>query len=225
MPYKLARWKPCDGGCAVRSPRFPNLANLGREPGRDPKYMAGDRFQRAYPGGTSPDGLEWVGGNEAHKQLWDLYESLNRNPQRITRRNFTALPAIISIMALEGVPGCTGPAWENKALQWYLDTDFGWPCRTPHVQAILTRLAELGLWDATFSDITMSYDTIYPDEWVQDPVDGHVNVGMPTMWRGGAGFGGQTFHVEAAMTPAEKAAQEPACCHMWQPCDDQGNPV
>ena len=187
--------------------------------------MAGDRFQRQYPGGTSPDGLAWVGGNEAHVQIWTLYESLGRNPQRITRRNFTAIPAITEIIALEGVPGSTGPAWEDKALQWFLDTDFGWPCRPPHVKAILDRLAELGLWDPLFCDITMSYDTIYPDEWVQEPVDGHVNVGMPSMMRGKQGFGGQLFHVESWMTAEERAAEEPACCHMWQPIDDKRNPL
>src|SRR3990167_6800070 len=187
MPYKLVRWKPCDGGCATRSPRFPNQANLGTVADRNLKFMAGDRYQRNYPGGVSPDGLAWVGGNEVHTQIWGLYESLGRNPQRITRRNFTALPAIAEIMALEGVEGSTGPAWENKALQWFLDTDFVLPCRTPHVKAILDRLAALGLWDATFCDISMSYDTIYPDEWVQEPENGHLNVGMPTMWRGRQG--------------------------------------
>ena len=158
--------------------------------------MVGDRYQRDYPLSTSPDGTQFVGGNQAHAEIWALYESLGRDASKITRRNFRALPAIAEIIALEGTEGATGPAWENRALQWYLDTDFGWPVRTPHIKAILDRLAALGLWDATFHDDMMDYETVYPDEWLGGTLvenaagkiirlsNGHVNVGMPTIQRG-----------------------------------------
>jgi len=229
MPWKLAQWKPCDGGCSVRSPRFPRPDRLGTVPGRNPRYMAGDVMQMQEPGGTSPDGIAWVGGNRALKELWELYESVERNAQRIRARDVQALPSITEILARTVD---VGPAWaERGPLQWHLDTDFGWPVRGPHIQAMLGRLAALGLWDPDFYSTGMDYDTVFPDEWVVLPgepprelpegtllaVEGHVAVGMPFVRQGFGQFGGQTFHVEHWMTEAERAVQEPACCHMWVP--------
>jgi hypothetical protein len=191
--------------------------------------MAGDVMQMAEPGGRGPDGTEWVGGNRGIAALWQLYEDVGRNPQRLNARAVRNHPTIREILSRTAD---VGPAWaERGPLQWHLDTDFGWPVRLPHIQAVLDRLAALGLWDPDFYSTGMDYTTVYPDEWVVLPgepprelpegtllaVEGHVNVGMPFVRQGFGQFGGQTFHVEHWMSEAERVEQEPACCHMWVP--------
>ena len=193
MGWKLATWKACDGGCAVRAPSFPDEANRGTVPGRHPDFMAGDRFQLDEPGGLNLDGREWSKGNLLHKELWALYDSKGRNPKRIRLRDLRALPGLGQLFNLNWPPQ---GLWEGNAIQWFLDRDFGWPTRGPHVQAILDRMAELGLWDSALYDPGMDYTTVYSDEEVEALA--------------------QTFHVTDDMTQAEKEAEEPACCHLWE---------
>ena len=192
MPWQLKRWKPCDGGCSTRSPTFPDLANRGTVPDRHPDYMAGDRFKRSDIGGTTPDGMAWTGGNQLHKELWDLYESVSRRPGDITLAALEALPGFGQLFTLDWPKQ---GLWKGDAIQWFLDRDFGWPVRPPHVMAILNRMGELGLWNPAIYDPGLSYDAVLTDEQ-----------------RTAAG---QEFHVTAAMRPAEKEAVEAACCHFW----------
>ena len=193
MPWRLALWKPCDGGCAVRAPTFPEDSNRGTVAGRHPDFMAGDRFQLNEVGGTSPDGREWSKGNLLHKELWALYEAKGRNPKRI---RLSGLKALLGFGQLFHLNWPLQGLWKGKAIQWFLDRDFGWPVRGPHVQAVLDRMAELGLWDATLYDPGLDYETVYSDE---------ERAAL-----------GQEFHVTADMTKAEKEAEEPACCHYWE---------
>ncbi len=193
MAWQLKRWKSCDGSCSIRSPSFPDLANRGTVADRHPDYMAGDRFKLSESGGTSPDGMEWTGGNQLHKELWDLYESVSRRPQAITLQALQALPGFGQLFTLDWPKQ---GLWKGLAIQWFLDRDFGWPARTPHITAILNRMAELGLWNPNLYDSGISYDTVYTDEERKAL--------------------GQEFHVTAAMSPAEKEAVEAACCHYWE---------
>jgi hypothetical protein len=193
MAWQLKRWKTCDGGCSIRAPSFPDLANRGTVADRHPDFMAGDRFRLSESGGTSPDGLEWSGGNRLHKELWDLYESVSRRPKDITLAALEALPGFGQLFTLDwpkqGI-------WKGNAIQWFLDRDFGWPVRTPHIQAILNRMAELGIWKPNLYDSGISYDTVYTDK---------ERAAL-----------GQEFHVTAEMTQAEKEAVPAACCHYWE---------
>ena len=155
--------------------------------------MAGDRFKTSKAGGTSPDGMLWTGGNQLHAEIWRLYESLGRNASGIRLADLQALP---NFGALFGLDWPLQGAWKGKAVQWFLDRDFGWPVRTPHIQAILDQMAVLGIWDPTLYDLGISYDVIYTD-------------------RQRAALG-QEFHVDAGMTKAEKEAVPAACCHYWE---------
>ncbi len=192
--WKLARWKPCDGGCSVRAPTFPDETNRGTVDGRHEDYMASDRYKLDESGGTTPDGMEWTKGNLLHKELWSLYEDKGRRVGQIEIADLHALPGFGQLFSLDWPPQ---GIWQGNAIQWFLDRDFGWPVRGPHVQAILDRMAELGLWDSKLYDPGLDYDMIYTD---------HQRAAM-----------GQEFHITHDMTKAKRAAQEPACCHVWEP--------
>ncbi|KKN36035.1 hypothetical protein LCGC14_0777740 [marine sediment metagenome] len=193
MSWKLSRWKPCDGGCAVRSPTFPDETNKGTVLGRHEDYMAGDRYKLSDIGGTNPDGFEWTGGNLLHKELWALYESVGRNAKRLRLADLKALPGFGQLFGLNWpLQGL----WKGNAIQWFLDRDFGWPVRGVHVQAILDQMAKLGLWDSALYDPGLDYTTVYSDEEREAL--------------------GQTFHVTDKMTQTEKETEEPACCHFWE---------
>ncbi len=202
MAWRLARWKACDGGCSVRSPTFPDETNKRTVPGRHEDYMAGDRHKLNELGGTTPDGGDWVGGNALHREVWALYEAKGRDASRITPGGLQALANFGQLFALDWpLQGI----WKGNAIQYFLDRDFGWPVRGPHVQAILDRMAELGLWDSTLYDPGLSYDEVYDDDSDElEIVGGHLSIRS------------QLWHVEDAMTQAEKEAEEPACCHYWE---------
>lgn len=215
MGWRLARWKPCDGGCAKRSPRFPI-------PGAPERFNAGDRFTDPNLSGTTRDGQPFTNGNTVHAALWALYDSVNGNVNRIRANDITSLVPVAQLLLRSAD---VGPQWAAKGpLQWYLDTDFAWPVRTPDHVALLNRLAALGLWDPNFYNPQMDYTTVYPDSNLQpspppEPgkhVANEVNVGMPIIRGGQPGFGGQTFHVQHWMTPAERAAVPNSCCHYWE---------
>lgn len=194
MGWRLAKWKDCDGGCGVRAPSFPNVTNRGTIPGRHEDFMAGDRYILGdLAGGINLDGNVWRNGNRLHKELWDLYEEKNRNTKRIKLSDLRSLPNFGQLFnlnwPLQGM-------WNGNAIQWFLDRDFGWPVRGPHVQAILDRMAELGLWDSTLYDPGMDYTTVLTNEEREALM--------------------QEFHVTDDMTQAEKEAEEPACCHYWE---------
>ncbi len=193
MPWQLRRWKSCDGGCSVRAPSFPDLNNRGTVPGRHPDFMAGDRFKLAETGGTTPDGMPWTGGNQLHKEIWELYEKVGRDAERISLADLQALP---NFSILFDIDWPKQGAWKSNAVQWFLDRDFGWPVRTGHVMRILNRMAVLSLWDPKLYNPGLSYDATYSDK---------ERAAL-----------GQEFHVDADMTDAERRAQEPACCHYWE---------
>ncbi len=193
MGWKLSKWKRCDGGCSIRSPTFPDEANKGTVPGRHEDYMAGDRYTLHESGGMNLDGGEWAGGNLLHKEIWALYESKRHKAQRITLVDLQRLPAFGQLFSLDWpLQGL----WKGNAIQWFLDRDFGWPVRGPHVQAILDQMARLGLWNSTLYDPGLDYETVYTDEEREALA--------------------QEFHVARDMAQAEKEAQEPACCHFWE---------
>ena len=197
MPWKLSRWKACDWGCSARSPTFPDMNNLGTVPGRHPHFMAGDRFVLGDAvGGVNPDGGIWRDGNKLHKDIWDLYERVDRDISKITVGSLRSLPTFRELFTLNWPPE---GSWKGQAIQWFFDRCFGWPVRGTHVQAILDRMAELGLWDPTIYDPGIFYDVVYSDE---ERV-----------------FLGQEFHVTSEMTLAEKEVEEPACCHYWEEVD------
>ncbi len=193
MPWELKRWKSCDGGCATRSPTFPDLNNRGTVPDRHPDFMAGDRFKLNEAGGTTPDGMEWTGGNQLHKELWALYERVGRDANRIALADLEALPNFGPLFTLDWPKQ---GAWKGNAIQYFLDRDFGWPVRTRHVMSILNRMADLGLWDPKLYDSGISYNTVYSDREREAL--------------------GQEFHVTAGMSQAEKEATDAACCHYWE---------
>lgn len=196
MPWKLEQWKRCDGGCARRAPRFPN-DELNQ-------YRSGDRHQTSEPAGTNPDGGEWEGGNSLHAELWALYEAKDRNTNRIKLSDIDALPGLSAIRALDWPK--QGP-WKGQPLQWFLDTDFGWPVRGPHVQKILDRFAALGLWNPTLYSTGINYDTIYGDDEATEFAT-HFD-GIQVSIRG------QSFHVRHDITDAVRDAIDAPCCHRW----------
>ena len=193
MAWVLERWKSCDGGCSIRAPSFPDLSKLGTIPGQHPEFMAGDRYKLDDAGGTSPDGMPWTGGNALHKELWQLYEHHGRNADRIELSDLKSLPLFGDLFGLDWPPH---GLWKGRAIQWFLDRDFGWPVRTPHIQAVLDRMARLGIWDSTLYDSGIEYGKTYTNEQR-------------------AAFG-QDFDIDDSMTLMEKQLEEPACCHYWQ---------
>lgn len=198
MPWKLVRGI-CAGGCAIRAPRFPN--------NKLSQAYSGDRYLTNQVGGVSPDGYEWSQGNAVHAELWALYEAKGRNTNRIKLADIDALPLLSAIRAETDWPRQS--MWKNAPLQWFLDTDFGWPVRTPHIQAILDRFEELGLWDSTVYDPGLSYDVEYADDEAKVVIgkDGLEHISIRK----------QMFHIEYDWTPEQIADSQPACCHRWVP--------
>lgn len=206
MSWQLQQWKRCDGGCAVRAPRFP-VDEVDQ-------YRSGDRHATTEPGGTNPDGGEWEGGNALHAELWALYESHGRDATLITTAELRALPGLDAILALNWpLQGL----WAGQPLQWFLDTDWGWPVRGPHARAVLDRFAALGLWDPALYDPGLDYTTIHPERdgiTVETPFDGPQISVL-----------GQHFHTRHDQTDAERQALADPCCHLWRHVDGRGDPI
>ncbi len=178
MPWKLSKWKDCDGGCCVRAPRFPrDLDNPG---------MSDCVYHENGPGG---EGRDLRGGC---RLIRELNSSIVAHPNvdrddLLGRSNFSAVKD-----KLEPPHGL----WQKNPLQWFFDTCWGWPVRSPAIKGILQKVKVLGLWDEDTYDPGMEYDRVYSDQEMEN-------------------FS-QTFHVTSDMTQAEKEAQEPACCHLWE---------
>ncbi len=195
MPWRLARWKDCDGGCCVRSPRFPK-ANPTPIDATRPAYMAGCRYQLNEPGGTSPDGASWRGGCVLYKEL--LGAISDRGDRAVRKSDLDALPEFSKMRVIASEDSRAIDA--RGALSWF-QTCWQWPAATPTLAKLRDRFTQLGLWDG--DGFGIEYDTIYDDSEAEI-VDGHRAIR------------GQAFHVEDEWDAAKRAIAEPACCHFWQ---------
>ena len=196
MPWKLSRWKTCDGGCCVRSPRFPNPGG-GPDPER-PAYMADCIYHLNEPGGTSPDGTQWRGGCQVYKELLTAIANRNAetNMNRLRLADIMAQPTLRQLVNKEIRPALRES--RGEPIQWFGDTCWKWPVMTPLISALWGRAKSLGLVadDPGFSPVLM-YDRVYTDEEREAM--------------------GQEFHVTWEQVQSGEAATVPAsCCHVWE---------
>lgn len=210
MPWKLSRWKACDGGCCTRSPRFPNeptthIETVGDGPTVEvdvityperPAYMAGCRYQLNEPGDTSPDGTDWLGGCVIYKELLGAIADSGQTP--VSKKDIDKLTEFtkMRVIATEDSRAID----PRGALSWF-QTCWQWPAPTPTLAKLRDRLTQLGLWDGR--DFGIEYDTVYDDSEAEI-VNGHRAIR------------GQTFHVEDEWDAAKRAAVESPCCHFWE---------
>ena len=85
----------------------------------------------------------------------------------------------------------------DGGLQWFMETCWEWPAETPTMTKLRTRLQELGLVSKLDVGGVLDYAKVYTDQERADI--------------------GQEFHITHDMTKAARAAEEPACCHVWEP--------
>lgn len=197
MPWKLARWKPCDGGCCVRSPRFPKSANLGKVDPERPAFMADCVYHLNQAGGTSPDGSTWRGGCALYIDLLQAVDERNAatNISRLRTQDITSKPNLGPVV--QNAVTVEGRTLRENVRQWFFDTCWVWPVPTPLIQSVIDRVKQFGFYrdDPGFS-AKLSYERTYTDAE-----------------RAAAG---QEFHVTDAEVKAGTAAShEPACCHYW----------
>jgi hypothetical protein len=199
MPWKLTRWKPCDGGCCVRSPRFPRADNLGTVPGAHPAFMADCVYHLNEPGGTNPDGSTWRGGCALYRDLLQAVAERNaaNNISRLRTTDVLSKPSLGPIIREE--VAVSGRDFRLNVRQWFLDTCWIWPVPTTLIQAVITRLQGFGWYqnDPGFS-AKLSTTTIYTDAEKAATE--------------------QEFHVTWAQVQDGSALTVPAtCCWVWEP--------
>lgn len=194
MPWKCARWKSCDGGCCVRSPRFPRAM-----PGPDatrPAYMADCRFHLNQAGGTNPDGSSWRGGCQVMQAIYAIIAARG-GVSKVRAQDITGNTTLAAVRAVTTEPKRTID--RRGGLFWFINTCFMWPLPTATQTAFRDRLVTLGLIPAS--------DASYP----------LVDAAKPSYTDAERTAKGQEFHVTSDMTAPQKAAQEPACCFEWEP--------
>ena len=194
MPWKLARWKPCDGGCCVRSPRFPRAQ--GGPDNTRPAWLADCIYHENQPGGISPDGTEWRGGCTLYTELLGVIASRG-GVNNVRIQDLRGLNNFGRFVRGQEPPP-NHRTFRGNTVQWFLDTCWKWPVMTPTITALINRAKALGIFqdDPGFSAV-LAYETEYTDE---------QRVAL-----------GQEFHVTHEQVVAGTAVnEEPACCHYWQ---------
>ena len=192
--WKIVRWKPCDGGCCTRSPRFPQDNPTPRDPAR-PAFHADCRYHLNEPGGISADGSEWRGGCEIYKELLANVATRGGDPTQVTEADLDADPKLTEIRAITSE--ALRQIHKDGGLQWFMETCWEWPAATPTLTALRERMEALGMIDPVQIGGVIDYATVYTDRQRTDI--------------------GQEFHITHDMTRAQRDAEEPACCHVWEP--------
>lgn len=196
MPWRLSRWKVCDGGCCVRSPRFPRPAG-GPDPDR-PAFNADCVFHLNQPGGTSPDGSTWRGGCQLYTEILEAITARNasNNMSRVRLSDLRAKAGLVSVIDANTTPQLR--TFRDTPIQWFLDTCWKWPYKSPLISAFWERVKALGLAheDDGFSPLL-------------DPARTYTDAEREAIE--------QEFHVTDAQVRAGTAiAEEPACCFYWE---------
>lgn len=193
MSWKLSRWKGCDGGCCVRSPRFPKAT-----PGPDlarPAFKADCIYHEKTGSGTNPDGSHWFGGCALYREINEVIAARN-GTNRVRRQDLESKPNLGPVV--KNLISPLNRTTRGPAIQWFLDTCWKWPAMTPTIAAFVDKAKALGIFtdDPGFSPLADS-SRIYTDE-EKAALD-------------------QEFHVTHAQVQAGTAVnEEPACCFYWE---------
>lgn len=192
--WKLIRWKPCDGGCCARSPRFPK-DNLTPRDATRPAFHADCRYHLNEAGGTSADGTQWRGGCAIYKELLANVATRGGDATQVTRGELDADEKLTEISNIVSEP--LRQIHKEGGLQFFMETCWEWPAATPTLTALRERMEALGMISPVQIGGVIDYDTVYTDQ---------ERAAI-----------GQEFHITHDMTRAQRTAQEPACCHVWEP--------